>query len=160
MIKNHNRLNNSVNQFKVKHFDELTTKELYEILKLRNEVFLREQKIEYNDLDDIDFDCLHVFLLDKDGKVIAYSRAIPSGKIGEYASFGRVCVRIDHRGKGLAKELIIKVIECIENYFKEKEILIGAQAYLEKFYASFGFVTISDIFDIGGIDHVKMIKKD
>jgi ElaA protein len=144
---------------KIKTFNELTLHELYEILKIRNEVFMIEQRIEYNDTDDIDFECIHIMFCEKSGKVAAYSRAIPAGKIGKHAAFGRVCVRTEYRKTGLGRKLVAKVIDCIEDRFGENDIEIGAQAYLEKFYGSFGFKTVSDVFSIGGIDHVKMLKE-
>lgn len=151
-----NIVNTCAKKWQIKSFNELNTHELYEILKIRNEVFMTEQRIKYNDLDNIDFDCLHIYLCDDEGTVYAYARAIPRGRIGAHAAFGRVCVRQELRGNGIARELIKRVIGMINDRFDEKDIEISAQAYLEKLYASFGFKTVSDVFTVGGIEHIKM----
>ena len=59
--------------FEAKYFEELTTTELYEILKTRSEIFVVEQNCVYQDLDDKDYESLHVF--SREGKRInAYLR--------------------------------------------------------------------------------------
>ena len=73
----------------VKHFKELTLEELYEILKIRAEVFVVEQKCAYQDLDDIDKDCYHVYMQEED-KMVGYLRVIDKEKRLDEVSLGRV----------------------------------------------------------------------
>ncbi len=145
--------------WKIKKFEELTTNELYMILKVRNEVFILEQTCPFLDCDDKDRSSYHMFL-EKDNEVIAYCRLLPRGVAYKESSIGRVLVSKNYRGQNLAKELMEKGINFIINNMKENEIKIQAQAYLFKFYSSFGFIPISDEYIEDDIPHIDMIYKD
>lgn len=141
-------------EFFAKKFSELTNYELYEILKSRAEVFLLEQKIICQDMDDVDYDCLHCFLYD--GKrVQACLRAFSSGE-GE-VTIGRV-VSIEHK-KGLGRELMAKSLETIKKTFPCKKVVVHAQKQAEGYYAKMGFKTVSGEFMEEGIVHVMMEMK-
>ena len=143
--------------FIIKHFNELTTDEFYEIAKARYEVFACEQKItQENDFDDIDKKCYHIFSLN-DNTITSYARIIPK-QYSTYkdTSIGRVLVNKNYRKNGLAKELMLKSIEFINNNLKEKHISLSAQYYIKDLYKSLGFKEISDVYDEVGISHVKM----
>ena len=73
----------------IKHFDELSTHELYEILKLRVSVFIVEQNCPYQEIDDVDKKAYHVYLKDETG-IQAYLRVLPKGVTFKEASVGRV----------------------------------------------------------------------
>ena len=88
-------------ELKVKFFDELTTRELYEMLKARAEIFVVEQNCVYQDLDDKDYTSLHVFY-EEDEKVAAYLRAF--SKDEETVQIGRV-LTLNH-GTGLGGRLL------------------------------------------------------
>ena len=143
--------------FIIKHFNELTTDEFFEIAKARYEVFACEQKItQENDFDDIDKKCYHIFSLN-DNTITSYARIIPK----QYSSYkdtsiGRVLVNKNYRRNGLAKKLMLKSIEFINNNLKEEHISLSAQYYIKDLYKSLGFKEISDIYDEVGIPHVKM----
>ena len=139
--------------FKTKLFDELTTKELYEILKARARIFITEQKILYVDMDDIDYKSLHVFI-EENGQVLAYFRAYLEDEIT--VKIGRV-LTLTH-GCGYGARLLVKGLEEVKSKFKCKKIVIDAQKHAEGFYKKFGFVTCSDDFLEEGIIHVKMTK--
>lgn len=145
--------------WQVKTFDELTVKELYGILMLRSEVFVLEQNCVYQDVDNKDEKCHHIFL-EENGEIVAYTRAIPKNIMYSIPSIGRVVVKKTHRHIGISQELVLRGITCIEENFNEKDIVIHAQAHLQNFYAEAGFFTISNEFLEDDIPHVRMLKSE
>lgn len=141
-----------------KKFNELTLEELYEILKLRSEVFVVEQKCIYNDIDGKDLTSSHI-MIKENGKIKAYLRTLQPGVSYEDASLGRVLVSPDARGKGYAKIIVTKGVEYILNNFNTTKITIGAQEYLKNFYSEIGFKPISEVYDEDGIPHLDMTFK-
>ena len=137
-----------------KYFSELTTSELYEILKARSEIFVVEQNCVYQDLDDRDYESLHVFLEEK-GKVAAYLRSFV--RDAETVQMGRVLTI--HHGDGLGAQLLSAGIEEIRKKQNPKQILIEAQCYATGFYEREGFRICSEEFLEDGIPHVKMVLK-
>ena len=139
-------------EFKAKFFDELTTRELYEIVRARTEIFLLEQKIICQDFDGIDYDSLHCYL-EQDGKIKAYLRAYRaedgSVKIGRVLS-------ITH-GIGLGTRLMKDAIPLIKNSFGCTAIKLNSQKQAQGFYEKLGFAVCSAEFLEEGIPHVKMI---
>lgn len=144
--------------WKVKSFEELTTKELYEILRLRAEVFIVEQNCVYQDVDRKDLKSYHLYCEDE-GSIVAYCRLIPRGISYNEASIGRVVTKSTHRKTGLGKELLLNAIDSIKSIMNEEEIRISAQAYLIEFYKSAGFIEVSDIYLEDDIDHIEMFYK-
>lgn len=134
-----------------KKFDELTNKELYEILKARSEIFVMEQNINYQDMDNIDYDSLHCFFM-KDDKVIAYLRGFYKEK--GIVKVGRV-LTLKH-GNGIGKDLLEQSIIAIKENMRCKKIIIDAQKHAVGFYEKFGFITTSDDFLEEGIVHQVM----
>ena len=139
----------------IKKFNELTVDELYNILKLRCDVFVVEQNCVYREIDGKDKNSLHFMLKEKED-IVAYIRILPKNMSYETVSLGRVVVASTARGKHYASEIVQAGIEYIVNVWKEKEITIGAQVYLIKFYESLGFREISDHYLEDGIPHVDM----
>lgn len=144
--------------WKIKKFDELTTKELYEILRIRAEVFVVEQDCVYQDLDSKDEDAYHLFGEEK-GDVVSYLRILQKGVVYQETAIGRVLTKKSYRKKGLSREMVQRAIDFITNDIVENEIRISAQAYLLKFYESFGFETTSDVYLEDGIEHIEMLYK-
>lgn len=143
-----------------KHFKELNTTELYQILQLRNEVFIVEQHCPFQDLDDKDLKCYHLIGFDTESqKVMAYTRIVPAGISFEEASIGRVITSPLARKGGIGKQLMNKSIELLEEFYGGVSIKIGAQLYLKKFYESFGFQQVEEVYLEDGIEHILMIKK-
>ncbi len=136
-----------------KRFNELNIKELYEILKARAEVFIMEQNIHYQDMDDIDYRSLHCFFIDN-GKVIAYLRAFYADESCDTVKIGRV-LTLKH-GNGTGRELMSNSIEAIKLNMKCRKICLDAQKHAEKFYEKFGFKVVSDEFLEEGVVHVSM----
>ncbi len=143
----------------IKSYEDLSNLELYEILKARNIVFICEQKIDYQDLDDFDQKAIHICLNDRITKnVIAYARILAPGIKYPEATVGRVLTITSHRGKAIGKELIKRCLEYIEKEFPEANIKISAQQYLEQFYKEFGFKTVGLSYMEEGILHIGMLK--
>lgn len=137
-----------------KWFDELTNAELYEILKSRAAIFVKEQKISYVDEDDIDYESLHCFFHDG-GKAIAYLRAYRDSSGDENAvKFGRV-LTLAH-GQGIGSELVRQSVAAAKEKFGCKKIKIAAQKHAERFYQRLGFIATSDEYLEEGIVHVDM----
>lgn len=145
-------------QVVVKRFEDLSVFELYEILKLREEVFIVEQNCAYLDIDGVDKDAFHVYLKDKQ-EIVAYLRVVDKGKRLEEVSLGRVITK--KRGLGLGLKVMAKGIEVAKQKFNAKIIKIGAQKYAVPFYQKCGFKLIenSDYYE-DGIEHVYMIYSD
>ena len=142
----------------IKKYDKLTLDELYALIEARIEVFIVGQIGAYKDLDLKDTESYH--LLYKDGReVAAYLRIVPKGVGYDKISFGRVLVKEKYRGKQFGRLIVENAVKFITDELKEQEIKIGAQKYLEKFYESCGFKTVSDTYDVLGIEHVDMIYK-
>lgn len=143
-------------EFEFKHFSELTTNELYDILRLRSEIFVVEQDCVYNDLDGHDKDAIHLFLK-KDGQMVAYSRLLKPGSRFQDYSIGRVVVKETERGTGLG----IRMMEAAKRYILEKweadKIKISAQKYLRRFYEDLGFKVITEEYLEDGIPHFGML---
>lgn len=137
----------------VKHFNELTTDELWEIYKLRVSVFVVEQNCAYQDVDSFDREAYHVFLRDDEG-IRAYMRVLPRGTVYDEVLIGRV-IAVKRRC-GLGTKIVRAGIETAIEKFGAETILVDAQSYARELYAKQGFVQISDEFLEDGIPHVKM----
>jgi ElaA protein len=144
--------------YNIKKFSELENNELYQILELRCEVFVVEQNCAYNDVDNKDQDAYHLLLQDNK-KIVAGLRILKKGVSYDQISIGRVVVNKEYRGRGIAKDMMLKAIEFIENNLGEKEIKISAQAYLIDFYKSIGFVEVSQVYLEDDIPHIDMLYK-
>ncbi|HJA41725.1 MAG TPA: GNAT family N-acetyltransferase [Firmicutes bacterium] len=144
-------------QWLVKSFDTLTSQELYEILALRSEIFIVEQNVPYQDLDGKDLDAIHIFAKDN-GTVVAAIRILKPGVSYPEASFGRVVVKESYRGKKLSSIMIQKGLELMETKWNVKQVRISAQAYLQKYYATFGFEVQSEIYIEDQLPHIEMAK--
>lgn len=138
----------------VKQFEELTVEELYEILRLRSEVFVVEQDCVYQDIDDKDKGAWHVFLRDDDG-LEAYLRVLDKGAAFEEVSVGRVVTK--KREQGFGKKIMEAGIKVAAEKLGADKIRIVAQSYAEGFYKKMGFVTVSEEFMYDGIPHVYMV---
>lgn len=138
-------------RLEAKFFDELSPTEVYEILKVRAQIFVVEQNCAYQDIDDVDYESLHIFY--KSGeKITAYLRAFRKDE--KTIQLGRV-LTVEH-GKGLGGELLKNAIEIVEEKLKPEKIYIEAQTYATGFYEREGFTVCSDEFLEDGIHHVKM----
>lgn len=138
-------------------FQELTVAQLYAILRARSAVFVVEQNCPYLDMDDADQDSQHLIAWSEDQQAAAYLRIVPPGLKYPEASLGRVITSQFARGTGIGKELLTRGVAACQQLHPEHAIRIGAQQYLEKFYQSFGFVTVSEMYLEDDIPHVEML---
>ena len=145
-----------------KTFQELTTDELYELLRVRSEVFVVEQNCVYQDLDNDDQKSIHLWLtLRQDSeeaeKVVALARVCPAGTHMKEISIGRVITT--ERGKGYGRQVMLHAIDAAVEHFGATLIDIEAQEYAKGFYEGVGFKQSSDTFMLDGIPHIKMTWK-
>jgi ElaA protein len=141
--------------WKIKSFEDLSVHELYDILRLRSEIFVVEQTCVYLDLDGKDKKGLHL-LGEFEGKIVAYSRLFKPGISFDNASIGRVVVDAHYRDRKWGHDLMREAIAGIQSHFGESKITIGAQLYLKKFYESHGFVQTSEMYLEDDIPHIEM----
>lgn len=156
MMKLDLKTHNMKIEFVIKSFDELSTIELYKILKLRSEIFVVEQNCVYQDIDDKDLKCHHLMCF-VDGNLAGYTRIVPRGLTYEDVSIGRVVIGSDYRGLGLGKQLMEHSIQGCKAILKESTIRISAQLYLLKFYNALGFKEVGNPYDEDGIPHIEMV---
>ena len=136
-----------------KRFDQLTVDELYELLRIRSEVFVVEQNCVYQDMDRDDQTAVHLWLTEG-RKVVALCRVCPAGTHMREVSVGRVITT--ERGKGYGKRIMLEGIAAAREHFHAKVIEIEAQEYAKGFYEQVGFRQSSDPFILDGIPHIKM----
>ena len=140
----------------IKNFSELSTEEIYNILKLRSEVFVVEQNCVYQDIDEKDQKAVHLFL-EKNNEIIAYTRIFKKGDYyEENPSIGRVVVSKKERGKNLGKEIMLNSIEFIKKELEGRKIELSAQKYLDKFYTDLDFYSEGEDYLEDGIPHQRM----
>lgn len=136
-------------------FDELTPGALYDIIQLRNDVFVVEQQCVFQDADGVDKRCFHLGGYDGD-TLAAYTRLIAPGITYAEASIGRVVSHRAYRGKAIGKELMRQSIQRCTALFGAGPIKIGAQLYLKKFYEQFGFNAVGEVYLEDNIPHIHM----
>ena len=146
--------------FDCKNFAELTARELYAMLALRSEVFVVEQQCVYLDPDGLDVGAHHLFgwSAREPEMLVCGVRILGPGVSYTEPSIGRVVTSPKFRGSGVGRVLMERaLVECARLY-PGLGIRIGAQQYLERFYAGLGFVTVSAPYDEDGILHVTMLR--
>lgn len=137
----------------VKRFNELSIGELYEILKLRVNVFVVEQNCPYPELDDNDQEAIHVYLRNGNG-IQAYLRVMDRGVESEYVSMGRVIAVKRRSGWGTC--IVKEGIKAAKDIFNADTIYLEAQTYVKGLYEKLGFKQVSEEFLLDGIPHIKM----
>ena len=140
-------------QLHEKSFPELTATELYELLRVRSEVFVVEQNCVYQDLDYDDQAAIHLWLT-VGNKVVALARVCPAGTHMKEVSIGRVITTA--RSKGYGKQIMLHAIDAAVGHFDAKVIDIEAQEYAKGFYETVGFRQSSETFMLDGIPHIRM----
>ncbi len=127
-----------------KSFAQLTTTELYQLLKLRVDIFVVEQECAYPELDNLDMnvDTRHIMFYEGE-ELVAYARCLaPKVVFDTNPTIGRVLVSAKGRGRGLAQELMLESIKESESFWPNKNIKISAQTYLLDLYKSLGFTEV------------------
>lgn len=140
--------------FKIHTFNQLSNTLLYDILTLRQKIFVVEQNCVYLDNDDLDKIAEHVTCYVND-VLVAYVRIISLHQHCDYIIIGRVVCDINFRGLSIGKQIMQYTID----YIGKRPIKIGAQSYLKKFYENLGFKQTGEEYDLDGIPHIDMIRK-
>ncbi|TCP11379.1 ElaA protein [Crenobacter luteus] len=144
-------------QWQCHRFDGFTPLTVYEMLQLRDRVFVVEQQSIYGDIDGVDLSAWHLTGRDGAGRLIAYARLIdPDVKYRDAVAIGRVVVAPERRGTGLGKQLMAEAVTRCERLFPGSPIMLSAQLAAQRLYQGFGFVAVSEPYDDGGIPHVDM----
>lgn len=138
-------------------FDDLRVAELYEVLRLRSEVFVVEQQCLFHDMDGSDAQAMHLLGV-KNGTLSAYARCFEAGVKFPEASFGRVLTRAGARGTGLGHALIDQAVTAIHQLWGPQPIRIGAQMQLAGFYGKHGFADAGKPYMEDGIEHLEMLR--
>ncbi len=146
-------------QISIKSYNELSKAELYNILRIRSEVFVVEQRIAYQDIDYKDQKAIHIMGY-VTNELVAYTRIFKPNDYFEYASIGRVLVTKQYRRFDYGKEIMKVSIDAVEKYFNETKIKISAQLYLKRFYTNLGFEAYGDVYMEDEIPHTAMLKEE
>ncbi|MFA7448320.1 MAG: GNAT family N-acetyltransferase [Weeksellaceae bacterium] len=142
-----------------KNFDDLTPRDLYSILQLRNEVFVVEQKCIYNDVDGKDLDCPQLWAT-LNGEIVASCRIVPPGISYKEPSIGRIASHPKHRHLKLGHQIMRHSLQIIQNLYGTTSVRISAQCYLKGFYEKYGFVQSSEEYLEDLLPHMEMVKED
>ena len=142
-------------QWHLTSFESLTSNQLYQILALRINVFMLEQRCLYPECDGKDHQAQHLFLKDN-GICLCYARLIPPGISYADCSIGRVVVHQDYRGRGLARQLMSRAMSFLVEKHPGISIRISAQKHLVGFYKTLGFDRESGVYLEDGIPHIEM----
>lgn len=136
---------------------DLNVNALHDILALRNQVFIVEQRCSYQDIDgrDLAVGNRHITAY-HNGRLAAYARLLAPGSDGEAVTIGRVIVAPDARGRHLGHLLMEHALTACARHWPQKPLCLSAQAHLQNFYAGFGFVATGDVYDEDGIPHIAM----
>ena len=144
-------------RWELRDFAALTVDQLYGLLRLRQEVFVVEQKCPYLDADGLDSRATHLFAVDEAGATVACARLFaPGAKDALAAVIGRVVTAPSVRKLGLGRELMRRAIDAVETRHGRVAIVLGAQKYLQRFYESFGFVRDGEDYLEDDIPHLPM----
>lgn len=144
-------------RWQLSSFADLSPHQIYAILQARTEVFVIEQRCLFQDIDGKDPACHHLIGWTAHQQVAAYLRIVPPGLAFTEASIGRVLTTKIGRGLGIGKTLLSTGLTQTRALYPTQAIRIGAQQYLEQFYASFGFQTVSEMYLEDDIPHVEML---
>lgn len=146
-------------KYQLLSMEDLGSETLYDLMRLRQEIFVVEQQCFYLDADGLDQDAYHFLGRDEKKKIIAYLRIIPPPSKGGFVRIGRVLVDVDYRGKGIAREIMTEAMKRIHAVYPGHAMKLSAQTHLTGFYASLEFIKVSEPYDEDGIEHVDMVRE-
>lgn len=143
-------------------FNQLTTEQLYQLLKLRADVFVVEQKCAYLDPDNLDLNhCWHLFTFDPTNiEMAAYCRIIKPGVVYPGSAIGRVVVAKSLRAKGYGQALMQEALAFCRQQWLDDAIELSAQCQWEGFYRNLGFTPQGESYLEDGIPHIHMMLKN
>ena len=138
-------------------FDELTLSRLYDILQLRQRVFIIEQQSIYDDIDCEDANAYHL-CVERDNQILGYTRVRVIHE-KHLIKIERVVLAKEARGQGIGAQMMEKALLLCEQTASDYRILLSSQHTMVAFYQRYGFVAQGDAYDDGGILHVDMVKQ-
>lgn len=141
----------------LKHWNELSKEELYEILAVRIRVFVIEQNCPYQDADGKDYNSYHLFAMNDNHECIACLRLVEPGVSYDEWSIGRVATDLRYRQTGLGKEMMSKAMLHFKEHLNNPAVRISAQTYLKQFYKNFGFEETGKAYLEDNIPHIEML---
>ncbi|MDG1476662.1 MAG: GNAT family N-acetyltransferase [Vicingaceae bacterium] len=141
-----------------KAFKNLTVDEYFELLHLRTAVFVVEQDCPYQEVDEKDRESFHLVGKTEKGEVIAVTRILPKGVSYNEISVGRVALKKEFRGRGIADTLMLETFKFIKREFGTESIRISAQKYLLNYYSKHGFKQVGEAYLEDDIPHIEMLK--
>ena len=141
--------------WRIAAFDELTGREVHDLLSLRQAAFVVEQTCSFPEIDGRDPLARHVLGL-RGGEIVACARLLPAGAKRTARSIGRVATAREARGLGLGRAVMAQALAVLLAEDGGAPIELSAQAHLERFYASLGFRAFGAPYDEDGIAHIDM----
>jgi ElaA protein len=147
-----------LHKWKFCSYDDLTKKELHQLIILRQNVFIVEQNCPYQDADKKDFNSHHLMGYDQNNQLIAYLRIVGPGVSYKEVSLGRILTHISYRGTGLGKVTVKMGLQYAESIFGKVAIKISAQSHLVSFYKTFNFESTGKEYLEDDIPHTEMIR--
>ena len=136
-------------------FGKLTPRQIHDMYRLRVDVFIVEQNCVFQDVDGVDPKCFHLLGYEGDN-LVAYCRLLPAGLKFPDPSIGRVITARTVRRSGMGRVLMAEAMKHADRMWPNKQLRIGAQAHLERFYNEFGFTKVGKPYDEDGILHIEM----
>lgn len=142
-------------------FEQLSTTQLYALLRLRSDVFVVEQQCAYPELDGKDVlpGVLHLLGSTDTDALAAYLRVLPPGVSYPEPSIGRVVIAAPHRGHGVAHALLREGLRVVQQHWPASAVRLGAQSHLQAFYAAHGFTPSTAVYLEDGIPHIDMLRR-
>jgi ElaA protein len=143
-------------KIEIKHFNDLSIRELYDMISLRVAVFVVEQNCPYQDLDGLDLDAYHL-LIKEENSTIATLRILKPGVVYKEVAIGRVASDAKKRHLKLGHKMMEESMNFIKDTLKENKVRLSAQTHLTDFYAKHGFKLTGKSYLEDGIPHSEML---
>ena len=150
--------NSAIYEWRCSTFAALDSTLLHSWLKLRQEIFVLEQHCLYPDIDDLDFQAVHLLGISPDHQVVAGARIFAPETEKGCTRIGRVCVSAKLRDRGIGRALMAEAINICEQRWPEHNVCLAAQSHLTTYYGTFGFVRAGETYVEDGIPHVDMVR--
>ena len=139
--------------WRLKTFDQLSARELYDLAYARIQTFVVEQNRIYQEIDAIDLRALHLFCYEQE-KILACARIFPDNG---HVTFGRVLIAPGRRRQGHGQQLVSRIMAVLAERYPESVVEIEAQIQVQAFYERFGFRVEGRVFTFNHTPHVRML---
>lgn len=144
-------------KYLLQSFKSLSTDQLYALLRLRQQVFVLEQKSLYEDLDELDQRAMHLQVVcESTMGLAAYARLRVDSEDTRELKIERVVVASEYRGQGLGAEIMTYIMNYVSRQGQWAAVKLSAQTSVLGFYQRWGFSAFGPVYDDGGIEHMDM----